>query len=272
MAWTAATAAANQALSRSSARAASQAAAVVSSALHEHVGGMVLDGLEGADGAAELLAHLGVFDGHVQRRPADPDRLGRGQDPEHRPAWRAAPRSTRSSATVTSRSATDPTLRVVSRESSAVTVTPSPRVDDDHVLTGGEHKHSASGAPSTAGSRRSPTRSEPIATLARQGRAPRPSLPSASPGSSCGTNGVRRAAVDHHRGGDRRQERAGRELAALGLQHHRQFGQAEARTAVLLGDRQPVPTEVGCPPTRCRPVGGPVRRAWRGLAARLSGG
>ena len=53
--------------------------------IDQHIGRVVLDGLEGADGAAELLAHLGVFDGHVQRRPADADRLGRCKDPEHRP-------------------------------------------------------------------------------------------------------------------------------------------------------------------------------------------
>ena len=61
----------------------------------EHVGGMMFDRLEGADGAAELLAHLGVFDGHLQARPADPDGLGRRQDPEHgsRLAGRAAQHS-----------------------------------------------------------------------------------------------------------------------------------------------------------------------------------
>ncbi len=43
---------------------------------HQHVGAVVLDRLEGGDGAAELLAHLGVLDGgiHAVRRPAD--RLG----------------------------------------------------------------------------------------------------------------------------------------------------------------------------------------------------
>ena len=50
----------------------------------EHVGGMVLDRLEGADGPAELLTDLGVLDRHLQARPTDADRLGRRQDPEHR--------------------------------------------------------------------------------------------------------------------------------------------------------------------------------------------
>ena len=109
----------------------------------EHVGGVVLDGLEGADGPAELLADLGVLDGHLQAGPADADRFGRRQDPEHRPRLAVRRRaSTRSSSTVTPRSATDPTLRVVSSESSGVTVTPSAfGVDEDDVLAGGDHQH-----------------------------------------------------------------------------------------------------------------------------------
>ena len=40
---------------------------------HQHVGAVVLDGLEGRDGAAELLTHLGVIDGDLDavRRTAD---------------------------------------------------------------------------------------------------------------------------------------------------------------------------------------------------------
>jgi hypothetical protein len=53
---------------------------------------VVLDRLEGPDGAPELFPYLGVLDGHVQGRPADAHRFGRGQYPENRPgvARRAA--------------------------------------------------------------------------------------------------------------------------------------------------------------------------------------
>ena len=51
----------------------------------EHVGGVVLDRLEGADGPAELLADLGVLHRHLQARPTDTDRLGRREDPENGP-------------------------------------------------------------------------------------------------------------------------------------------------------------------------------------------
>ncbi len=46
----------------------------------EHVGGVVLDGLEGADGAAELLADLRVLHRHLHGGPTDSDGLGGGQD------------------------------------------------------------------------------------------------------------------------------------------------------------------------------------------------
>ena len=57
-------------------------------------------------------------------------------------ARRAAPRKTLFSATVTPRSATDPTVRVVSREYQRVHRDAfGGRVDDDHIVTRDEHQH-----------------------------------------------------------------------------------------------------------------------------------
>ncbi len=100
-------------------------------------------------------------------------------------ALRAAPRSTRSSATVTPRSATDPTLRVVSSESSAATETPSaPASTTTTSSPAATTSTSASGAPNTAGLSPVTTRSEPTVTLPDKASAPI-ALPSARPGSTC---------------------------------------------------------------------------------------
>ena len=100
-------------------------------------------------------------------------------------ALRAAPRSTRSPSTVTPRSATDPTLRVVSSESSALIVTPSARASTMTTSSPAAiTSTSASGAPSTAGLSPVTTRSEPIVTLPDRASAATV-LPLASPGSSC---------------------------------------------------------------------------------------
>ena len=50
----------------------------------------------------------------------------------------------------------------------------------------------------------------------------------------------------------------GTQFVALGLQHDRQFGQAEARAAVLLGDRQAGPAQVGGRRPDLGRMGGPV--------------
>ena len=57
----------------------------------EHVGGVVFDRLEGADGPAELFADLGVFDRHLQCGPPDSHRLGGGQDAPHGPGVACCP-------------------------------------------------------------------------------------------------------------------------------------------------------------------------------------
>ena len=152
----------------------------------EHVRGMVLDRLEGADGAAELLAHLGVFDGHLQTRPADADRLGRRQDPEHgsRLAGRAAQHSVlgdRHAAQCDGPDAAGGVQRLQRRDGDAVGASASTTTTSSPAMT---TSRSASGAPRTAGLSPVTTRSEPIVTLPDTASAPTV-LPSASPGSSC---------------------------------------------------------------------------------------
>ena len=44
--------------------------------LHQHVGALVLDGLEGADGTAELMTDLRVIDRHLEGLGCAADLLG----------------------------------------------------------------------------------------------------------------------------------------------------------------------------------------------------
>ena len=110
--------------------------------VHQHVGGVVLDGLEGADGAAELLADLGVLDGHLQGRPADADRLGRRQDPEHGAglACGAAKHAVLGHRHAAQRDRPD-AAGGVQRVQRGDRDTVGRRVDDDDVLTGDDHQH-----------------------------------------------------------------------------------------------------------------------------------
>ncbi len=106
--------------------------------------------------------------------------------------------STRSSATVTPRSATDPTLRVVSRDSSALTVTPSAvGVDDHHVVTRDEHQHVGVGCTehrrALPGDDRDPSRRR----RCRTGRVRRPSCRRPAR-KQLGAKRIGRAPVDHH--------------------------------------------------------------------------
>ena len=250
MACEAATAAGNHALSRSSARAASQVAAVVSSAFTNMLAAWCLTAWKVPmvrPNCSRTLAYSTAISRAAQLTPtASADARIRNTVR----ALRAAPRSTRSPSTVTPRSATDPTLRVVSSESSAVIVTPSARASTMTTSSPAAiTSTSASGAPSTAGLSPVTTRSEPIVTLPDRASAPTV-LPSASPGSSCARteSGAQRsittAAATVGRNGP------GRQFAALRLEHHRQFGEAESGTTVLLGDRQTRSIRGPCPPTR----------------------
>src|SRR6201991_4207507 len=181
----AATAAANQALSRSSARAASQVAAGGSSALTSMLAAWCLTAWKVPivrPNCSRTLAYSTAISSVAQLTPtASADARIRNTVQ----ALRAAPRSTRASSTVTPRSATDPTLRVVSSDSSAVIVTPSAAASTTTTSSPAAiTSTSASGAPSTAGLSPVTTKSEPTVTLPDRASAPTV-LPSASPGSSC---------------------------------------------------------------------------------------
>ncbi len=85
-------------------------------------------------------------------------------------------------------------------------------------------------------------------------------------------NGFRRTPVDHHRGRHAGQERAGGELAAQAFHDDGQLCQAEARTAVRLGDRESGPAEFGCRRPDLGRMGGSVGEGGSGLGQRLQPG
>ena len=160
-------------------------------------------------------------------------------------ALRAAPRSTRSSATGDVAQGDRPdAARGVQRVQRGDGDAVGRRVDDHDVVAGDQHEHRRVGSAEHRG------------TLARHhqvgaddhvtGQAERADDGSVGQArKQLRPNAIGPAAVDHHRGGHGRQERAGAQLAALRLEHHRQLRQPEARSAVLLGDRQPLPAEFG---------------------------
>ena len=203
----------------------------------------MLDRLKGADSPAELLAHLGVFDRHLQGRPTDADRLRRRQNPKHRPRLaRGAAQYTvllhRDAAQCDRPDAASGVHRLQRSHGDPVGV----GVDDHHVLTRGDHQYVGVGSPKD---RRALASDNEIGTdrhVARQRKC-----------ADCGSvgqarkhlcaNRIRRTPVNHHRRGHARQEGAGAQLAALRLEHHGEFGKTEARTAVLLGDGQADPPE-----------------------------
>ena len=203
-----------------------------------------MTGLEGADGPAELLAHLGVFDGHLQRRPADADCLGRGEDPEHRPglACGAAKHAILFDRHAAQRDRPD-AAGGVQRVQRGDGDTVGRGVDDDDVLTGRDHQNIGVRRPQHGRALAGDNQVRTDRHAAGQGeRANRAAI--GQPRKQLRTNGIRRAAVDHHGGRHGREERPGGKLAALSFQYHHQLGESEARPAVFLGDRQTVPAEI----------------------------
>ncbi len=136
-------------------------------------------------------------------------------------------------------------LRVVSSDFSAVTVTSSASGVDHHdVLTGDDDQQVGVRRTQDGGTLAGDHQIGADRHAARHGQR----TDGGAVGQTrkqLGAKGIRRATVDDHRRGDARQERARAQFVPLGLQHHRQFGQAEARAAVLLGDGQTRPPEVG---------------------------
>ena len=178
----------------------------------QHVRRVVLDRLEGADGAAELLAHLGVLDGHLQGGPADADGLGGGEDAKHR-ARLDAPRRVAPGPRRRRRCAERPTRCCgwCPAASSAVTVTPSASASTTTTSSPATRTSTAaSGAPSTAGLSPITTRSEPTTTLTGQPECADDGCRRPDPEVIGRERDSGRTAVDHHRGGrDGRQERPG---------------------------------------------------------------
>jgi hypothetical protein len=220
----------------------------------EHVRGVVLDGLEGADGAAELLADLRVLHGHVQCGPTDSDGLGGGQDAEDGAGASrgAAQHALLGDGDVAQCDRSDAAGGVQRRQRGhrdAVGI----GVDQHDVVSGHDRQH---GRIRSAQHGRALTGDHQVRAdgdAARQAKRAHHTAIGESR-KKLRANRIGRAAVDHHRGRHGGQEGAGAQLTALCLQHHRQLGQAEARTTVFLGDGKALPPDVG----GGRPQGGRV--------------
>ncbi len=158
---------------------------------------------------------------------------------------------------VTPRRATDPTLRVVSIDPSGVTETPSASALDDYdVLTRGDHQDRGIGCAQHGGALAGDDEIGADCHIARQ-RERADGGPIGQSGKNLRAKRIRCAAIDHKRRRHTRKERAGAQFSALRLQHDRQFGKAEARAAVLLGDSETGPPLFG----RRRPDVGGMSRA-----------
>ncbi|SHV55402.1 Uncharacterised protein [Mycobacteroides abscessus subsp. abscessus] len=209
---------------------------------HQHVGGMVFDGLERADGAAELLAHLGVLDGHLQRRPADPDGFGGGQNAKCGVRLDSCIADDGDGLGLVQRHRADAAggVRAVQwRDGDAGGL----GVDDHHVVTGDEdQKRGVGGA-----QHRRALAEHGVAgdvNVARQSQGG-DGAAVGQPGQQRGAQLFGSAPVDDDAGGDGRQERPGAQFAALRLEHHGQLGQPETGAAVRFGDRQALPPQIG---------------------------
>ncbi len=196
----------------------------------------MLDRLEGADGPAELLAHLCVLDRHLQSRPADADGLCGRQNPKHRA--RLARGATqypvlcdRDAAQCDRSDAASGVHRLQRGDGDPFGVS----VDDHHILTCGDHQDRGIGRPKHRGALARDDEIGADAHIARQ-RKCADGGPIGQPGKDLRAKRIRCAPIDHQRRRHARQEGAGAQFAALRLQHDRQFGEAETRTAVLLGD------------------------------------
>ena len=144
---------------------------------------MMLDRLESGDGAAELLAHLGVVDGGLDAVGRPAHRLGGQQRP--RPGQCRFPRPGRisSSLTLTLSSRTRPERRVGSRFSGTSTDTPArSRSTTSTSSPAAISRRSASPAPSTTPASPSATPSLIRTSLSRP--IPAVTVPSISPGSN----------------------------------------------------------------------------------------
>ena len=231
---------------------------------HQHVRAMVFHRLECRDGTTELLAHLGVLDGgvHAVGRPAH--RLGGQQRP--RPGQRRfpCPRHDVVGGDAHPLQADAPgtpgrveVLRHLDRHTGAA------GFQQQDVIAGGNHQQV--GEP---GAEHDPglTGGDPIFDLHAAVQAD--TRGDRSVGESRQHSRLLfRGAVfgDHRRRDHGRYERAGRHRAAELLDHHHEFGQPIARTAVLLVDVQTQPTELDqvLPEAGPRLVGGVEERPRR---------
>ena len=210
---------------------------------------MVLDGLEGADRSAELLAHLRVLDRHLQAGPAHADRLRRRQDPEHRacPPRGAAQDPVLGDGDVTKSHRSDGAGGVEGVQCGDGDAFGA-RVDDHHIVARDERKHIGIGCTENRGA--FPGNDQVRADDHAAGQAERRDRgPVGQARKQLRAKRIRCASVNHHRGRHRRQKRSRAQLPALGFQHNRQLGEPEARTAVLFGDGEAQPAQFcGCFP------------------------
>ena len=219
---------------------------------HEHVGAVVLDGLEGADRPAELHAHLGVRRGLLGALGGDAGGLGGEDEPrqvdEHPPA----------AVDHLGGCAVEGDVRGPSRRVEVVRNldgdAPRRRIDDDGVVPRDEdedvgeaaaqdRRHRSGGRASRHGD----IRGQPDSAEGR---------PVGQAGQQVGGQLVGRRGVDDRAGDDGRHEGPRCHGAAELLRHHHQLGQPEARAAPVLGEVQAEPAEGGqVPPERGQGLG-----------------
>ena len=218
--------------------------------VEQQVGAVVLDGLERADRAAELLPLLDVGDGHVQARvrrcPRPRRRPGCGRAAARRPP-RPGSGCPTPATTVAARRVGSSTRRSTVAVNCSLTSTSSPTTSSTT---------SASPPPGTRSSTTRPSTSTPA----------RPTAPILRPVGERGQQ-LRPPRLHEDRGRQHAgQERPRRHHAAQLLQHHGELRQPRALAAVLLGHVQPEPAEPGdlLPRGGHRLVGGVEQRPRRG--------
>ena len=199
---------------------------------HEHVGAVVLDGLEGGDGPAELHAHLGVGGGLLGALGGDAGRLGRDDEPgqvdQHPPPAGDAPRAGAPSSVTRAARRVGSRLRRHARRCTP----PADVVDDDGVVARGQDEDL--GEATAQDRRRRPggraSRHRDVGRRARRRRrrsrrpGPAAAVPPARPEPAASMHG----AGDHGR-----HEGPRAQGAAELLDHDDQLGQPEARAAAL---------------------------------------
>ncbi len=207
----------------------------------QHVGAMVLDGLEHGDGPAELHAHLGVGGGLLGALGGDAGGLGGHEEPRQVDQHLPPPGDHPHRRTVERHPGGAPGRVEVGRYVDGDAARR--RVDHDGIVARRQHENVGEAA---AQDRRRRPGGPPVAHR-DVGRQPHASEHRSvgQPAQQACRQVVGPDLVDDRAGDDRRHERPGRQRPAQLLDHHDELGQAEARAAPRLGEVQAEPAQGG---------------------------